>query len=119
MINCLDCANCCKSISPIIQEKDIDRIARYLRLKPADFIGQYLHLDEDGDYVFRETPCPLLFPDNYCSVYDKRPRSCREYPHTDHHNFYQVMELSVKNTYICPAVFYIIEQMKKRLHYMI
>ena len=111
--SCLDCANCCKSISPIIYEKDIDRIARYLRMKPSAFTEQYLKMDDDGDYVFRQSPCPFLMPDNYCSIYPRRPRSCRDYPHTDRKNFHQILELAVKDTYICPVVFEILEELKK------
>lgn len=110
--SCLDCANCCKRISPIIYERDIDRIARHLRMKPSAFTEQYLKVDDEGDYVFRQTPCPFLMPDNYCSIYPKRPRSCRDYPHTDRKNYHQILELAVKDTYICPVVFYVMEKLK-------
>ena len=58
--DCLECANCCSSISPIITDKDIERLAKHLRIKPVELIEKYMHLDEDGDYVFNETPCPFL-----------------------------------------------------------
>lgn len=114
-INCLDCANCCKNISPIIYEKDIDRIARHLRIRPADFTRRYLRVDDEGDYVFRNKPCPFLMPDNYCSIYSIRPRSCRDYPHTDRKNFHQILHLAVRDIYTCPAVLYIFQQLKPRL----
>lgn len=110
--NCLECANCCKSISPIVIDRDIDRLAKYLRIKPSAVIEQYLHLDEDGDYVFNETPCPFLMPDNYCMVYESRPRACREYPHTDRKRFFQISSLTYKNTFVCPAVFDVVEGLK-------
>ena len=31
--DCLDCANCCKTTSPIFTDRDIARISRHLRLK--------------------------------------------------------------------------------------
>jgi len=102
--DCLECANCCKSISPIIYEKDIDRIARKLKIKPAKFTEEYLKIDEEGDYVFKKTPCPFLLPDNYCSIYEVRPKSCRDYPHIDHRNFIKIISDSVKNTFVCPIV---------------
>ncbi|MBS2098728.1 YkgJ family cysteine cluster protein [Carboxylicivirga linearis] len=110
--NCLECANCCKSISPIVIDRDIDRLAKHLRIKPSAVIDQYLHLDEDGDYVFNETPCPFLMPDNYCMVYESRPRACREYPHTDRKRFFQISSLTYKNTFVCPAVFDVVEGLK-------
>jgi len=110
--NCLECANCCKSISPIIIDRDIDRIAKHLKMSPSDMVEQYLELDNDNDYVFRETPCPFLMPDNYCMIYAVRPRACREYPHTDRKRFYQINNLTHKNTFICPAVFDVVEKLK-------
>ena len=111
-INCLDCANCCKSISPIIHEKDIQRISRHLKIKPSEFTQTYLKLDKEGDFVFQQTPCPFLLPDNYCSIYPIRPKSCKEYPHTDRKNIQQILLLTLKNSFICPAVFKITKRMK-------
>jgi uncharacterized protein len=111
-IDCLACANCCKTTSPAIRENDIDRLAKALRLKPSQLIEKYLHLDSDGDYVVNSAPCPFLGPDNYCSVYEARPAACREYPHTNRKRFHQVLDLTLKNTYICPAAFQVVERMK-------
>ena len=112
-INCLDCANCCRTLGPRITDADVRRIAAHLRTKPSGFAEQYLVLDEDGDYIFRSMPCPFLGSDNYCSIYEVRPRACREYPHTDRPRMYQVMALALKNSSICPAVFEILERLKK------
>ncbi len=112
-IDCLECANCCKSISPIITQKDIERLAKHLRIRPSDFIDQYVYMDSDGDYVYKETPCPFLMPDNYCMVYEQRPKACREYPHTDRRKFHQILNLTQKNTYYCPAVYEVVERLKK------
>jgi len=110
--DCLKCANCCKTISPIVLNRDIDRIANHLRMKPKEVIEKYLLLDCDDDYVFRETPCPFLMPDNYCMVYEARPKACREYPHTDRKRFFQITSLTYKNTFVCPAVFDVVEGLK-------
>ena len=110
--DCLECANCCKSISPIIIDRDIDRIAKHLKMSPSALADQYLELDSDGDYVFKQAPCPFLMPDNYCSIYEVRPRACREYPHTDRKRFYQISSLTYKNTFVCPAVFDVVEKLK-------
>ena len=112
-INCLDCANCCKSISPIITDKDIERIAKHLKLRPSVVTEKYLHLDNDGDYVYNDTPCPFLDKDNYCKIYDVRPKSCSEYPHTNQSKFINLLNITVKNTFYCPAVYEIMEILKK------
>lgn len=112
-IDCLECANCCKSISPTLYEADIERLAQRLKLKIPAFKDTYLKIDEDGDYVFTQTPCPFLGTDNYCFVYSDRPKACREYPHTDRKRFYQIVNITGENMSICPAVFEIVEKLKK------
>jgi Fe-S-cluster containining protein len=112
--DCLQCANCCKTTSPIFRDKDIERLSKFLRMKPSAFTAQYLHEDKDHDYVLNAAPCTFLGADNYCSVYEARPAACREYPHTDRKKFYQILDLTVKNTFICPAAYRIIEELKKR-----
>jgi Fe-S-cluster containining protein len=111
--DCIACANCCKTTSPIFYNKDIERLAKYFKIKPGDFIERYLKIDEDKDYVLRQAPCPFLDSDNYCAVYDNRPNACREYPHTDRKRIIQLLDLTYKNTFVCPAVLEITEKIKK------
>ncbi len=112
-IDCLQCANCCKTTSPIFYQNDIDRIAKTLRMKPGDFVERYLRVDEDNDFVLKSSPCPFLDGDNYCSVYEDRPRACREYPHTDRKKMVQLMDLTHKNTLVCPAVLEMVERLRR------
>lgn len=104
-IDCLQCANCCTTLGPAIYDRDIERIAKALRIKPSQVVAEYLRVDEDGDYVFKSMPCPFLMPDKYCSIYESRPKACREYPHTDRKNFEQIYKLTVKNTATCPIAY--------------
>lgn len=112
-IDCLTCANCCKTTSPIFYETDIERLAKALRIKPGDFVEKYLRIDDEKDYVLKSSPCTFLGSDNYCSVYDNRPKACREYPHTNRKKMVQIMELTLKNTLVCPAVLEIVERLKR------
>lgn len=111
-IDCLTCANCCKTTSPIFYQTDIERVAKALRMKPGDFIEKYLRIDEDKDYVLKSSPCPFLDSENYCSVYADRPKACREYPHTNRKKMVQIMDLTYKNTLVCPAVLEMVERFK-------
>jgi len=114
-IDCLSCANCCKTTGPLFTQKDIERLSSLFRLKPSQFIEKYLRIDEDNDYVLQSVPCPFLGADNYCSVYEHRPKACREYPHTDRKKFYQINHLTIKNTLICPATFEVVEEMMQKI----
>ena len=114
-VDCLSCANCCKTTGPLLTSADISRIAKHLKLKEAQFVDDYLRKDEDNDYVLQTLPCPFLDTDNYCSIYSVRPKACREYPHTDRKKFYQIRAITLKNTSICPAAYAVVEQMMARI----
>jgi len=114
-LDCLDCANCCSTTSPMFFDKDIERLAAHLRIKPCAFIAQYLFLDTDGIYALKHTPCPFFGADRYCSVYEYRPKACREFPHTQHRKMVQKLDLAVTNSSICPAVFHSLEMLERSL----
>ena len=114
-VDCLQCANCCKTTGPLFTQKDTDRIAKHLRMKSADFEAKYLRTDEDDDKVLQDLPCWFLQSDNSCSIYEVRPKACREFPHTDRKKIYQINHLTIKNTIICPAAFEFVEKMQKNI----
>ncbi len=115
-INCMECARCCKSLGPMIFESDIERMSSALKMKSGAFRDIYIRMDEDGDNVFKESPCPFLGHDNLCSIYSSRPKACREYPHTDRKRFYQVTIKTYYNSMVCPAVFSIVNKLKKKIN---
>ena len=104
VVDCLECANCCKTTPALISNEDINRIAKHLRISSQDFIKKYTRKDEDGDTVLNKTPCIFLKDDNKCAIYEVRPFACKDYPHTNRKKMHQVLDLSIKNTEICPAV---------------
>lgn len=110
-IDCLQCANCCKTTGPKFTSQDIERIARHQGMKPAAFTSKYLRLDDDQDYVLQSVPCPFLGSDNYCSIYEVRPKACADFPHTHHRQMHKHMDLVQKNATVCPAVASIVERL--------
>ena len=111
-IDCLECARCCRGLGPMLFESDIDRMAASLKMKTSAFKDQYITMDEDGDNIFKEKPCPFLCHDNLCMIYANRPKACKEYPHTDRKRFYQVTIKTYHNTFTCPAVFNIVKKLR-------
>jgi Fe-S-cluster containining protein len=111
-VDCLKCANCCKTTSPIFRDVDIERLSKRLRMTHTQFTEKYLNLDHEDDYVLKVSPCAFLQEDNKCSVYEDRPRACREYPHTDRKKMHQILGLTLKNTQVCPAVVRILEKIR-------
>ncbi|MDO6738942.1 YkgJ family cysteine cluster protein [Wenyingzhuangia sp. 2_MG-2023] len=111
--DCLTCANCCKTTSPMFFQKDIERIAKHLKMKEQKFMDTYLERDSDDCYVLKSAPCTFLDErDNTCVIYDVRPKACSEYPHTNRKKFFQLTDLTMKNAEICPAAYHIIEALK-------
>lgn len=114
-IDCLSCANCCKTTGPLLIDKDIERISSHFKKKPSEFVEEFLKIDEDGDYVMNSLPCPFLGEDNFCSIYTVRPRACKEFPHTDRKNMHQILKLTKRNTKACPAVFEMVQKIQQRI----
>ncbi len=113
--DCLSCANCCKSIPPILRDADIRRIASYLRIKPSEFSERFVRRDEDDDMVMNASPCPFLEADNTCRIYPQRPLACAEYPHTDRTRMYQILKLTQNNATVCPAVRMILNKIENTI----
>jgi Fe-S-cluster containining protein len=116
-IECLKCAGCCQHISPRFKTPDVKRISKFLGIKESVLIANYLHLDEDGDYVTNTHPCPFLGKQNYCSIYECRPGDCRKYPHTDSADFFSYPATTEQNIRICPAVVRVLEWIEVAMHH--
>jgi uncharacterized protein len=114
-VDCLSCANCCKTTSPIFRDVDISRIAAHLGIRPSELTSRHLHLDEDNDWVLNQAPCVFLKGDNTCEIYSVRPKACRDYPHTDRKNMIQILDLTYRNTLVCPAVAMMLEKISQEL----
>lgn len=110
-VDCLQCANCCKNYSPRFKTPDIKRISKHLGLRESDFIGKYLKVDEEGDFVANDLPCPFLGSDNYCTIYEERPSDCRRFPYTDEDVIIKRPALTLKNSSFCPITYYVVEKL--------
>jgi uncharacterized protein len=116
LVDCTKCTNCCRTLRPVFSDEDIKRIAGHLDMERDEFIAAYLERDEEQDrYRIKTTPCPFLGTDRKCTIYDVRPDKCQGYPFTDKPDFAFSSINHANNALVCPAVFYLIEQMKRRL----
>ena len=113
-IDCRTCANCCKTRHPVFSRAEVQRIADYLGMTPAELRARYLETDQEAaKYTTRELPCPFL-QGNLCSIYDVRPSVCAGYPHL-HRNFRNRLWQTIDNAETCPIVFNVLERLKRRL----
>ena len=82
-IDCTQCANCCRVASVSVTERDVERLARYLRISPAKFVADYTaESDEEGLLLRRGPDAACIFlSGNDCTVYEARPDTCQRFPH--------------------------------------
>jgi uncharacterized protein len=82
-IDCTLCANCCRVATAKVSERDVDRLARALRVKPARFLADYTEESPEEGRILRRTEeagC-IFLSGNECTVYEARPDSCQKFPH--------------------------------------
>ena len=80
--DCTVCANCCRQASVQVLDRDITKLAKYLRVKDAQFRQDYTQPGEDGLDLKRNADGSCVFlSGNECTVYDARPSICSDFPH--------------------------------------
>ncbi|MEO8583139.1 MAG: YkgJ family cysteine cluster protein [Flavitalea sp.] len=114
--DCLSCANCCKTMSPTFNKKDILRISDHVGMRPDEFKTKYLKLDDEGDWINKKQPCQFLnLEDNKCSIYEVRPHDCAGFPHHTRKRMVDYMHVFKQNIEYCPATYRFVEIMKEKL----
>jgi uncharacterized protein len=114
-VHCMECANCCKTMTPTFRRADIIRISAHLGMTPKEFSNKWLDKEEDtGDWVNKQQPCQFLV-NNMCSIYDVRPKDCAEFPHHNKRPFDAYNDTFKNNLDKCPATFVLVERLKKRI----
>lgn len=115
-IDCLVCANCCKVATARLMERDVAKLAKYLRVPVGRFLRDYTTEEpEEGLILNRddETGCVFL-NGKECTVYDARPTSCRDFPHLTGgpgslpHRMWEFIDRAV----YCPIVYNTLEEWK-------
>jgi Fe-S-cluster containining protein len=112
-VDCLSCANCCKTMSPTYTPADIKRISKHLEISPKAFKEKWLYKDKkDGDWMNVKQPCQFLnLTDNKCSIYEVRPADCSGFPHHDKKKMTDYVHVYKQNVEYCPATYKWVEKM--------
>lgn len=113
-IDCTTCANCCKTLQIVVDNTDIARLAKKQGISTKAFRERYVGLDEEGDQYFTATPCPFLGEDSRCTVYEDRPKACRDFPYLHEANFRSRTYSMIDNAGVCPIVFNVWDRLKQR-----
>jgi Fe-S-cluster containining protein len=104
-----------------IGERDVERLARYLRTTPARFLADYTtESAEEGRILRRTAEAGCTFLDgNLCSVYDARPDTCQRFPHLvrGQGSLASRMWQFIDRACYCPIVYNSLEAFKDALQF--
>ena len=116
-VDCLTCANCCKTMTPTFTNKDIRRISAHLNMKPFEFKEKWLKYEKkDKDWVNKKQPCQFLdLSTNMCSIYEVRPDDCAGFPHLTKKKMVDYIHIHQQNVSYCPATFKMVEKMMEKI----
>jgi hypothetical protein len=120
-VDCTECGNCCKVATAVVTERDAARLARHLRISPAQFLAEYTVEDEGEGRILRRTEeagCVFL-EGTRCSVYDFRPDACQRFPHVVRGagSIASRMWQFIDRACYCPIVYNSLEAFKKELRF--
>jgi Fe-S-cluster containining protein len=112
--DCMDCANCCKTMSPTYSQRDITRISKYLGMTRKAFTDKWLYKDRTGDWINKKQPCQFLdLKTNLCGIYEVRPRDCAGFPYHGTKKIIEYGHMFRQNVEFCPATNRLVEIMQK------
>ena len=121
-VDCLDCGNCCKKMTPTFIDSDIKRISKHLDMTEAAFKKKWIIREEPeedgtpGDLVNKTQPCQFLnLEDNKCSIYEVRPKDCADFPHFHGKEFAAHNDTYIQNLKFCPVTYAFIKKVKKQV----
>jgi Fe-S-cluster containining protein len=117
--DCTQCGNCCRVATAVVTERDVERLARHLRITPARFLAEYTVEDEEEGRILRRSPesgCVFL-EGNTCTVYEGRPDACQRFPHVVRGagSIASRMWQFVDRACYCPIVYNSLEAFKEEL----
>ncbi|MEP6675743.1 MAG: YkgJ family cysteine cluster protein [Ferruginibacter sp.] len=118
-VDCLTCANCCKTMTPTYTPQDIKRIAAHFNVTPQQFKDKWLMYEKrDKDWQNKKQPCQFLnLKDNKCSIYEVRPADCSGFPHLPRKKMVDYMHVHKQNIEYCPATYKMVEKMKAAIKF--
>jgi Fe-S-cluster containining protein len=115
-LNCLDCANCCKTMSPTYTKKDRMRISKHLGMTEKAFREKWLYKDNTGDWMNKKQPCQFLdLTTNMCNIYSVRPRDCAGFPHHTKKKMVDYMHMYKQNIEFCPATYSVVQKIMEKV----
>jgi Fe-S-cluster containining protein len=119
-IDCTACANCCKVASVRVSERDVERLARHLRIPAGRVLADYTVETAAEGRILRRDPAGCVFlSGNECGIYEARPDICQRFPHLvrGQGSIASRMWEFVDRACYCPIVYNSLEAFKDELRF--
>ena len=104
LIDCTQCASCCRSLQMEFKKSELHSIAKTLGRSIEGFQKECM----SGGQV--NPPCPML-NGKLCSIYENRPDVCRSFPHLEQPEFTSRLIGVIASVAICPIAFHAFEEL--------
>jgi Fe-S-cluster containining protein len=117
LIDCTQCANCCRYSIVSVRAGEIARIAAHLGMDEAAVVEHFTAPDAESPrartLVSGKHGCVFL-KDNRCSIYAARPEACRNFPHVapGTHSLGGRLESHCRWAPLCPILYNALEEYK-------
>lgn len=118
-IDCTHCANCCRTMDVAVTGLDVTAIAGHLGMRVEDAQRLYTAFNpHSGERTLAQKSGACVFlDDNLCMIYEVRPKTCRDFPHTHPHGTTlgsRMSSICLHSEY-CPILYNALEEYKHRL----
>ena len=108
-VDCLKCANCCKTMHSTWKKAEVKRVAKHMGMSYKKYFDKHLVMEE-GDIMNKKAPCQHLGKDNMCSIYEIRPSDCSGFPHTQNKGFkLYISGTHIQNMDYCPITVHVVD----------
>lgn len=119
--DCLTCANCCRVATVRLTERDVERLSKFLRLKPSQVLRDYCQDSQDEGLILKrdEKSGCIFLNGTECIVYEARPDNCSAFPHLVRGAgsvLARFWDFKDRATY-CPIVYNTLEGFKKEVNF--
>jgi Fe-S-cluster containining protein len=116
-IDCTGCANCCRYSSVTVEHSEIEAIAGYLGDTVENITRLYTEPASGAPALrsLKSNQAGCVFLDgNLCTIYEARPKACREFPHVaiGVHSLGARQSSHARWAPLCPIVYNALERYK-------
>ena len=116
-MDCTSCANCCRHSVVPVSKPEMERIAAHIGISAEAVVRTRTVPDPDasGSRILRNSGDACVFlRGNLCTIYEARPKACRDFPHVAAgiHSLGSRLSSHARWAPLCPIIYNALEAFK-------